>query len=204
MANQKYAFWAAGFLFLGMLSCESDKTSEQSLPTENRVASSPTNQASDLPPLSSIPEFKPAASANLPEPSTLNAAGPLASSVVNTVSPQVVSASPQASTNTVASNQSTTLNTPKASKSNVRVNPAHGQPGHDCAVAVGAPLNSAPKAAQASTKPAATLVPQQTSTLAEPATSLGTNTDPKAKINPAHGQPGHVCSVAVGAPLPAN
>ena len=26
------------------------------------------------------------------------------------------------------------------------LNPAHGQPGHDCAIAVGAPLNSAPSA----------------------------------------------------------
>src|SRR4028119_1665607 len=31
-----------------------------------------------------------------------------------------------------------------ASGATKRLNPAHGQPGHDCAVAVGAPLNAAP------------------------------------------------------------
>lgn len=51
------------------------------------------------------------------------------------------------------------------------VNPAHGQPYHDCSIAVGAPL-------VAKEAPAANV-----------------------KLNPAHGQPGHRCDIAVGAPL---
>lgn len=54
---------------------------------------------------------------------------------------------------------------------NVALNPAHGQPGHRCDIAVGQPLNSQPK--------------QETN----------------ANVNPPHGQPGHRCDLAVGAPL---
>ncbi len=84
-------------------------------------------------------------------------------------------------------------------------NPAHGQPGHRCDIAVGAPLNSAatiptqPKVQQnVSATPA--------STLATPAAPLASpvSTDPNAKLNPAHGQPGHDCAIAVGAPLKKN
>lgn len=80
-------------------------------------------------------------------------------------------------------------------------NPAHGQPGHRCDISVGAPLNSAatvpsqPKVSQAVTASPATPVP----TAAVPV-----STDPNAKLNPAHGQPGHDCSIAVGAPLKKN
>ncbi len=84
-------------------------------------------------------------------------------------------------------------------------NPAHGQPGHRCDIAVGAPLNSAatipsqPKVQQTvSATPASTVV-----TPAAPAASA-ISADPNAKLNPAHGQPGHDCSIAVGAPLKKN
>lgn len=64
------------------------------------------------------------------------------------------------------------------------LNPAHGQPGHRCDIAVGAPLNAAP----------ATPTQPQVQPVVTPA-------DPTAKLNPPHGQPGHDCSIAVGAPL---
>ena len=76
-------------------------------------------------------------------------------------------------------------------------NPAHGQPGHRCDIAVGAPLNSPatspaqPQVQTVSSAPAPVVV---TPTSAGPA-------DPNVKLNPAHGQPGHDCSIAVGAPL---
>jgi hypothetical protein len=75
------------------------------------------------------------------------------------------------------------------------LNPAHGQPGHRCDIAVGAPLSSAPavagqpKAVQTVSAPATTI----------PAPSMPAN--PNAKLNPAHGQPGHDCAIPVGAPL---
>lgn len=68
-------------------------------------------------------------------------------------------------------------------KSMAKLNPPHGEPGHDCAIPVGAPLNSKPSAA--ATAPAA-------NPAAVPA---------NAKLNPPHGQPGHDCAVPVGAPL---
>ena len=59
------------------------------------------------------------------------------------------------------------------------MNPPHGQPGHDCSIAVGSPLKSSP--------------------VVNPSTSTPVQTAPG--INPPHGQPGHDCSIAVGAPL---
>ena len=86
------------------------------------------------------------------------------------------------------------------------MNPPHGQPGHRCEIAVGAPLNS---------KSTDTKKPQVTQVINEKpvekpvlnvnsnngsSTLVGTNTPPG--MNPPHGQEGHRCDVAVGAPLP--
>jgi hypothetical protein len=68
----------------------------------------------------------------------------------------------------------------------VMLNPAHGQPGHDCAVAVGAPLNA--PASQPTVTPAIT-------------TSAAAPTSSTVRLNPAHGEPGHDCAVEVGKPL---
>ena len=94
------------------------------------------------------------------------------------------------------------------------MNPAHGEPGHRCDISVGAPLNSTPTN---STKPAAvngasnitpmptatqnsSIVPAlQNTSISTPAKTASAFT---GKINPAHGQPGHDCKVAVGQPLP--
>ncbi len=79
-----------------------------------------------------------------------------------------------------------------SNNSNAKVNPAHGQPGHDCNIPVGAPLNSAPAA-----KPAAPFVTQPAATTIQP------QQQPKGtvRLNPAHGQPGHDCNIPVGQPL---
>lgn len=83
------------------------------------------------------------------------------------------------------------------------LNPAHGQPGHRCDIAVGAPLNSAPTQGQTTTaKPAQTvqvnanqpnMVTTKTVTAAPVKVGKG--------MNPSHGQPGHRCDIPVGAPL---
>jgi hypothetical protein len=76
------------------------------------------------------------------------------------------------------------------------MNPEHGQPGHRCDIAVGAPLNSPPAA-----QPAVTTAPIFTT---PPPTQTPVATPPAATapgMNPPHGQPGHDCAVAVGAPL---
>jgi len=80
-------------------------------------------------------------------------------------------------------------------------NPAHGQPGHRCDIAVGAPLNSpATTPAQPQVK---TVSSGQAPVVVTP-TASAAPADPNAKLNPAHGQPGHDCSIAVGAPLKKN
>jgi len=80
-----------------------------------------------------------------------------------------------------------------------RLNPAHGQPGHRCDIAVGAPLpaatapvlNTAPANAPVINPPSAATTVTQPQTVATVAKGL----------NPAHGQPGHRCDIPVGQPL---
>jgi hypothetical protein len=82
-------------------------------------------------------------------------------------------------------------------------NPPHGQPGHRCDIAVGAPLNSQPS-------PSVTLPgnqPQNNNITINPTPSkvtmpLPANTG-SGRLNPPHGQPGHRCDVQVGQPLPS-
>jgi hypothetical protein len=84
------------------------------------------------------------------------------------------------------------INLPQQSVSGAtaKLNPKHGEPGHRCDIAVGAPLNSAPAAATPSlnTSSAAAATPILKSAVS-------------GKLNPQHGQPGHRCDIAVGAPL---
>lgn len=82
------------------------------------------------------------------------------------------------------------------------LNPAHGQPGHRCDIPVGSPLDSKP------TQPAVNTVSQPATITPTPSPAAPViNTSPApggavaAGLNPAHGQPGHRCDIAVGAPL---
>lgn len=89
----------------------------------------------------------------------------------------------------------------ESTKNPVVLNPPHGQPGHDCAVPEGAPLNSKPQTTTTlpeikpqNTTPNATL--PQSNPMLNPTTNLT-----EQKLNPAHGMPGHDCAIPVGAPL---
>ena len=86
----------------------------------------------------------------------------------------------------------TTSNTPAGERPTV--NPAHGQPFHDCALPVGAALavSDVPAQPETSTAPAALQpeVQQQTAPVQQ-----------EVRLNPAHGAPGHTCALPVGAPL---
>src|SRR5690606_1821183 len=84
----------------------------------------------------------------------------------------------------VAPTSSQTIN--NSATGDVAVNPPHGPPGHDCAIPVGAPLNSA---GSSNTTPAVN------KTEAVPAAISGKG------VNPPHGQPGHRCDIKVGDPL---
>ena len=96
---------------------------------------------------------------------------------------------------------------PASPSSNTALNPEHGQPGHRCDIAVGAPLNGSPAPSQEISSQLNTGQPQApASVLPQPAAGVPApaekaNTGNK-KLNPEHGQPGHDCAVPVGSPLP--
>lgn len=93
------------------------------------------------------------------------------------------------------------------------MNPPHGQAGHRCDIAVGAPLNSPVAKAAAPTatsgKPSytttTTSTPTPTSTVQSETPALLKTDTPVVTapgMNPPHGQEGHRCDIAVGQPLP--
>ncbi len=86
---------------------------------------------------------------------------------------------------------------PTLNKTAPGMNPAHGEPGHRCDIAVGAPLDSKPAANNASQP--------NVVTTQQPAQNVVTTQQPAAVtlpgMNPPHGEPGHRCDIAVGAPL---
>lgn len=77
------------------------------------------------------------------------------------------------------------------------INPAHGQPGHRCDIAVGAPLNSAPP--QGNAQQTVQVNPGQQQRVVT--TTTTTPTKVAKGMNPPHGQPNHRCDIPVGAPL---
>lgn len=88
----------------------------------------------------------------------------------------------------------------KSYGTNTAPNPEHGQPNHRCDIAVGAPLNSAPTNATAPT----TTITNSSPTPAQTVTTPAANVVTAPGMNPPHGQPGHDCAIAVGAPLKKN
>jgi starvation-inducible outer membrane lipoprotein len=89
--------------------------------------------------------------------------------------------------------------TTAAGQNNLILNPKHGEPGHDCSIAVGAPLKTA---ANQSANTAPTTVSPQVTTVPAPVQQTAATVNTAGKIlNPAHGQPNHRCDIAVGAPL---
>lgn len=77
----------------------------------------------------------------------------------------------------------------KVTEDSIKVNPAHGLPGHRCDLPVGAPLNSA-------TATTTTPVNELPSTSVSPI-----RIDQRPDVNPPHGEPYHDCSIPVGAKL---
>lgn len=76
------------------------------------------------------------------------------------------------------------------------MNPPHGQPGHRCDIPVGQPLNSKPAPASQPVQNTAQVAPPPSP--AQQNLAMGE----KPKVNPAHGEPWHSCSIKVGDPLP--
>lgn len=85
------------------------------------------------------------------------------------------------------------------------MNPPHGEKNHRCDIAVGAPLNSEPKATATTTEVNSATEPKDyTVQQAVPAllSTAAADTETPEGMNPAHGKTGHRCDIAVGAPLP--
>lgn len=89
-------------------------------------------------------------------------------------------------------------NSGKQVKTAPGMNPPHGQPGHRCDIPVGQPLSSKPAPAPQPVQNTVQATP--TPTPAPVAQNLAMGDKPK--VNPAHGEPWHNCSVKVGDPLP--
>jgi len=84
------------------------------------------------------------------------------------------------------------------------MNPPHGEPGHLCEIAVGAPLNSAPATPAPTVKSIGTVASPAPVSISTPTVSPTPSAAPAATapgMNPAHGQPGHDCAIPVGSPL---
>ena len=123
-------------------------------------------------------------------PNTVPPTIPGMSTVNPAVSPSPVSVMPQNDNMqiTPATTVATTTTAPG-------MNPPHGEPGHRCEISVGAPLNSKP--APANVQP--TTVSAQPNPVTIKEVPNPTTTAPG--MNPPHGEPGHRCDIAVGAPL---
>jgi hypothetical protein len=83
-----------------------------------------------------------------------------------------------------------------------RLNPAHGQPGHRCDIAVGAalpPEGSAPNLKLPT--PTAPILNKPVQNTTTPVVQPQAGAAVAAGLNPAHGQPGHRCDIPVGQPL---
>jgi hypothetical protein len=116
---------------------------------------------------------------------------------------------PPVQTQAVTVNNQVSVQQPVPTK--LGMNPPHGQPGHRCDIPVGAPLNSPvntpSKTGTATTQridpsaitPTSTSQPNAAPAILDP-NAAQTITAPG--MNPPHGQPGHQCGIAVGAPLP--
>lgn len=116
----------------------------------------------------------------------ISVGAPLNSSVQKPQAPPATISKP-----TLISGQSTAINPA------IAVNPPHGQPGHKCDVGANNNLSTGSSKAMPQTAPTLQGLPVMPQNNSAGVVSSGSN----AKLNPAHGQPGHDCKVAVGQPL---
>jgi hypothetical protein len=191
----KNSFYTAIFIFFALLvSCKNDADSKE-------------QKQQDILPVTSVPATtNNPTSINAVLPSSLNNSQPLLNPEHGKPGHRCDIAVGAPLTDAPANKASQITTTPNLPVSNVNpvttatavapgMNPQHGQPGHRCDIAVGAPLNSAPaknntsQAIQLPSLPASNVNPGTTTTAVAPG------------MNPQHGQPGHRCDIAVGAPL---
>lgn len=84
------------------------------------------------------------------------------------------------------------------------LNPPHGQPYHICEIPVGSPLPTITPAGNATAATGTGSSPAATAPVAgtPAATAPVAAAQESPRLNPPHGQPGHICEIPVGSPLP--
>ena len=176
-------------VLIGMVSCAGsdnndyiDKTIVPAGTQTNTPQSVVTNPAEN-PANTVVPNtINPGSTTIIPGTNTINVNPQANPTGVNTQS-SVITTIPQQATNVQA-------------KASGNINPAHGQPGHRCDIAVGAPLDS---------KPGSTTAQPNVVTTQQPAQNTVITQQPAKPtlpgMNPPHGEPGHRCDITVGAPL---
>ena len=171
-------------------------TSKTTLMDQAGVQSSPSPAPMATAPGMNPPHGQPGHRCDIPVGQPLNgkpAAAPTTQNI-NVGNNNVVQIDP----NAVSPGKITIDNNGKQVKTAPGMNPPHGQPGHRCDIPVGQPLNSKPAPAQQPAQNTIQVTPPSAPAPASQNLAMGE----KPKINPAHGEPWHSCSVKVGDPLP--
>lgn len=179
----------------GQPSVALNTTSKTTLMDQAGIQSASTPAPMATAPGMNPPHGQPGHRCDIPVGQPLNskpAAAAPATQNINTAGNNIVQIDP----NAVAPGKITLDNNGKQAKTSPGMNPPHGQPGHRCDIPVGQPLNSKPAPAP---QPAQNVV-QTTPAPAPAAQNLAMGEKPK--LNPAHGEPWHSCSLKVGDPLP--
>ncbi|MEO7924887.1 MAG: hypothetical protein ABIR30_14480 [Chitinophagaceae bacterium] len=229
--KMKYNIYTAGLMLLLVSSCGNNSTEEKNNVTADTTpvtltpTSTSTNSNPVTVPASTVPVSNPAINTAASVQATASTAGlnpahgqpghrcdiavgaPLDSKPAETKTSLPVNTTPSIQTTPVVIGQPAQPAT--ASKTTAGLNPAHGQPGHRCDISVGAPLDSKPTVINATAPPATTSTNSKVPVINTSSTGSTTTTVNPAPatavapgMNPSHGQPGHRCDIAVGAPLP--
>lgn len=179
----------------GQPSVALNTTSKTSLMDQAGIQSTSTPAPMATAPGMNPPHGQPGHRCDIPVGQPLNskpAVAAPASQNINTNGNNIVQIDP----NAVSPGKITLDNNGKQAKTAPGMNPPHGQPGHRCDIPVGQPLSSKPAPA-----------PQQAQNIVQTTPAPAPTTQnlamgEKPKLNPAHGEPWHSCSLKVGDPLP--
>lgn len=172
-------------------------TSKTALMDQAGIQSSPNPSPIATAPGMNPPHGQPGHRCDIPVGQPLNgqpAAATSATQNVNVSGGNTIQIDP----NAVSPGKITLDNNGKQVKTTPGMNPPHGQPGHRCDIPVGQPLNSKPVPAPQAVQNAVQATPGPAPAPAAQNLAMGE----KPKLNPAHGEPWHSCSLKVGDPLP--
>lgn len=180
----------------GQPSVALNTTSNTTLMDQAGISSASTPAPMATAPGMNPPHGQPGHRCDIPVGQPLNSkpATAAASQNINTNGNNIVQIDP----NAVSPGKITLDNNGKQAKTAPGMNPPHGQPGHRCDIPVGQPLNSKPAPAPQSAQNVVQTAPAPAPAPAAQNLAMGE----KPKLNPAHGEPWHSCSLKVGDPLP--